>query len=299
MPPKAFQFKIATAAVLRRTTGEKKTIGLIPTGTTTLFAMIGSPVTQVKSPTYFNAYFARNNIDAVMVAMDIPRDRVRSFLGLMRGVKNFGGCIVTIPHKQQVVRYVDDLSARARELSAVNVIRVEKGRLNGDMVDGLGFMVALKSHGLSMKGKSAAIIGGGGVGAAISHAIAEAGAREIVIRETRKTRHSYLRAMLKRVNPRIRVSFNLSSLEGFDLAVNATPIGMNEDSRLPFPVDTLSPPTVVVDVVTNPRLTPWLREARKKGCMVQYGEEMARGQFGLLGRHLGFDIPDPEQTDCE
>jgi len=279
--------------------GERKTIGLIPRGTTTFFAMIGSPVTQVKSPGYFNTYFARNNIDAVMVAMDIPKGKVRSFLALMRATENFGGCIVTIPHKQQVVRYVDELSARARELSAVNVIRVEKGRLIGDMVDGLGFMVALKSHGLSMKGKRAAIIGGGGVGAAISHAIAQAGAREIVIREIRKACHSYLRAMLKRVNPGIRVSFDLSSLEDFDLVVNATPIGMNEDRRLPFPVDTLSPPTLVADVVTNPKVTPWLREARKKGCRVQYGEEMAYGQFGLLGRHLGFDVPDPEETACE
>lgn len=273
--------------------------GLIPTGTTVFYAMIGTPVTQVKSPQYFNRYFARHHIDAVMVAMDIPHREVGSYFDLMREVGNFGGCIVTIPHKREVVRYMDELSRRARQLSAVNAVRAEKGRLVGDMVDGLGFLVALKSHGISVKGKRAAIIGGGGAGAAIAQAIAEAGASEIAIREIDRSRHNYLKRMLKESHPQIRVSFDLKTLEGFHIAVNATPIGMGSDTRLPFPPETLSPSTLVAEVVTDPRVTPWLREALKKGCPVQFGEEMAYGQFGLLGRHLGFDIPEPETMICD
>ena len=62
----------------------------------------------------------------------------------------------------------------------------------------------------------------------------------------------------------------------------------------PFPTDTLCRPTLVADVVTNPKVTPWLAAGLKKGCEVQYGAEMAYGQFGLMGRHMGLDIPDPK-----
>ena len=268
--------------------------GVIPTGTTTFYTMIGTPIIQVKSPLLYNRYFAQHGIDAVMVAMDVPTDQVKDHFEHMRSISNFGGCIATIPHKQAAVECMDQISKRAQDLLSVNVIRVENGRLIGDMVDGLGFMVAVKTHGLSMGGKRASIIGGGGAGAAIAQAIAESGADEIVIKEVRTERHGFLERMLKKTNPEMKISFELTSLESFDLVVNATPVGMNDDPNVPFPTDTLSSSTLVADVVTNPKVTPWLAAALKKGCEVQYGVEMAYGQFGLMGRHMGLEIPDPE-----
>jgi shikimate dehydrogenase len=268
--------------------------GVIPTGTTTFYTMIGTPVIQVKSPFSYNRYFAAHGIDAAMIAMDVPTDQVKAHFKHMRTISNFGGCIVTVPHKQAAVDCMDEISKRAGDLSSVNVVRVENGRLIGDMVDGLGFMVAVETHGLSIHGKRAAIIGGGGAGAAIARAIAESGADEIVIKEIRPERHEFLERLLKNSNPEIKVSFELPGLQGFDLVVNATPVGMNDDPNVPFPTDTLSPPTLVADVVTNPKVTPWLAAGLKKGCKVQYGAEMAYGQFGLMGRHMGLDIPDPE-----
>jgi shikimate dehydrogenase len=81
------------------------------------------------------------------------------------------------------------------------------------------------------------------------------------------------------------------------LVVNATPVGMNDDPDVPFPTDTLSSSTLVADVVTNPKVTPWLAAALKNGCDVQYGAEMAYGQFGLMGRHMGLEIPDPQDFE--
>jgi shikimate dehydrogenase len=268
--------------------------GVVPTGTTTFYTMIGTPVIQVKSPLLYNRYFAEHGMDAVMIAMDVPADQVKEHFVLMRTVSNFGGCIVTVPHKQSAVEFMDEISERAENLLSVNVVRAENGRLIGDMVDGLGFMVAVKSHGLSVHGKRAAVIGGGCAGAAIAQAIAQSGADEIVIREIRTERHGFLERLLKETNPAIRVSFELAGLEGFDLVVNATPVGMNDDAHVPFPTESLCPPTLVADVVTNPGVTPWLAAALEKGCKVQYGAEMAYGQFGLMGRHLGLDIPDPQ-----
>jgi len=268
--------------------------GVLPTGTTSFYTMIGTPVIQVKSPLLYNRYFADHGMDAVMIAMDVPWDQVGTHFKHMRAIPNFGGTIVTVPHKQAAVDSMDELSERAKILGSVNVVRAENGRLIGDMVDGLGFVVAVRNHGLSISDKRVAVIGAGGAGAAIALAMAQAGATEMVIKEIRTERHAFLEHLLKDANPEIKVSFELNTLQGFDLVVNATPVGMNDDPRAPFPTQTLSPPTLVADVVTNPKVTPWLAAALKKGCAVQYGAEMVYGQFGLMGRHLGLEIPDPE-----
>ena len=272
----------------------KREHGVIPTGTTSFYTMIGTPVIQVKSPLLYNRYFAEHGMDAVMIAVDVPSDHVGAHFKHMRVISNFGGSIVTVPHKQAAVAFMDELSERAKTLGSVNVVRAENGRLFGDMVDGLGFMVAVRNHGLSISGKRVAVIGAGGAGAAIALAIAQAGATEMAIKEIKTERHKPLERLLKQTNPGIKLSFELKTLEDFDLVVNATPVGMNDDPRVPFPTETLSPRTLVADVVTNPKLTPWLAAALEKGCAVQYGAEMVYGQFGWMGRHLGLDIPDPE-----
>ena len=256
--------------------------------------MIGTPIIQVRSPLNYNRYFAEHGIDAVMIAMDVPGDQVRAHFKHMRSIPNFGGCIATIPHKQAAAECMDEMSQRAGDLKAVNVVRAENGRLIGDMVDGLGFLLAARAKGLDMRGKRAAIIGGGVTGAAIALAMAEAGTAEIVIKEIRNQRHAFLNHLLRRKCPHIKASFELTSLEGFDIAVNATPVGMNDDPSVPFPTDTLTARTLVADVVTNPKVTPWLADGLKKGCKIQYGVEMADGQFGLMGRHMGLEIPDPD-----
>jgi len=268
--------------------------GLIPTGTTRFYTMIGTPIIQVRSPLNYNRYFAEHGIDAVMIAMDVPADQVKAHFEHMRTLPNFGGSIATIPHKPAAADCMDEMSQRAGDLAAVNVVRVENGRLIGDMVDGLGFMVAAKTNGLDVRGRRAAIIGGGVTGAAIALALAEAGAAEIVIKEIRTERHGFLERLLRNTAPQTNLSFELTGLKGFDVVVNATPVGMNDDPNVPFPTDTLSSRTLVADVVTNPKVTPWLAAGLKKGCKVQYGVEMADGQFGLMGRHMGLDIPDPD-----
>ena len=268
--------------------------GLIPTGTTRFYTMIGTPIIQVRSPLNYNRYFAEHGIDAVMIAMDVPADQVKAHFEHMRTLPNFGGCIATIPHKPAAADCMDEMSQRAGDLAAVNVVRVENGRLIGDMVDGLGFMVAAKTNGLDVRGRRVAIIGGGVTGAAIALALAEAGAAEIVIKEIRTERHGFLERLLRNTAPQTKISFELTGLKGFDVVVNATPVGMNDDPNVPFPTDSLSSPTLVADVVTNPKVTPWLAAGLAKGCRVQYGVEMADGQFGLMGRHMGLDIPDPD-----
>jgi shikimate dehydrogenase len=264
---------------------------MLPSGKTLVYVMIGHPVTQVKSPTTFNKYFREKQMDRVMIAIDIQPDFVGPFFSLLRGWQNCPGCVVTIPYKQEAAHSVDELSDRAKNLEAVNVIRrTEKGQLIGDMVDGLGFLEALRSKGFEVSTKRVAVFGAGGAGGAIAYAVAQANAAELVVIDTDISRRERLLDLLALRFPSVSLSQRLDSLAGVDLAVNATPLGMNGDTRTPFPLDSLSSRTFVADVVTEPDITPWLSAAKKRGCSIQTGYEMTLGQFTLMGRHMGIEF---------
>ncbi|MCX5813301.1 MAG: shikimate dehydrogenase [Proteobacteria bacterium] len=266
--------------------------GLItPSGKTLVYPMIGHPVIQVKSPTTFNRYFREKQMDRIMIAIDVPPEHVDHFFSLLRGWRNCPGCVVTIPHKQEAARHVDELSDRARDLEAVNVIRrTEQGRLIGDMVDGLGFIEALRFHGFEAKGRRVAVFGAGGAGGAIAYAVAHAEAAELVVIDTDMDRQKHLLDLLALRCPSVALSHRLDSLAGVDLAVNATPLGMNGDPHTPFPLDSLDAHTFVADVVTEPDITPWLAGAKARGCSIQTGYEMTIGQFIIMGRHMGIEF---------
>jgi shikimate dehydrogenase len=267
-----------------------------PSGHTLVYPMIGHPTAQVKSPTTFNRYFNKEDIDAVMITVDVSPADVGHFFALLRGWRNCPGCLITMPHKQEAAQQADELSTRARDLGAVNVMRrTEEGKLIGDMVDGLGFMEALRRHGFDVKDKAAVVFGAGGAGGAIAYSIAEAGAQELVIVEVDEDRRLKLLNVLALRYPSVKLSDRLISLAGFHLAVNATPMGMHGDPGTPFPLDTLQPETFVADVVTDPDMTPWLFQAKARGCRIQTGYEMTLGQFAIMGRHLGIKVDSPGQ----
>ena len=260
----------------------------IPSGRTLVYPMIGHPIIQVKSPATFNRYFTDKRIDGVMIPIDVHPVEVVHFFSLLRGWRNCPGCVITVPHKQEAAQQADELFPRARDLGVVNVLRrTEQGRLIGDIVDGLGFLEALRRNGIDARGKRTVVFGAGGAGSAIAYSIAEAEAAELVVIDTDTSRQQHLLELIASLFPAVALSQVLVSLVGFDLAVNATPLGMNGDTNTPFPLDSLQSGTFVADVVTEPEITPWLERARERGCRIQTGYEMTLGQFTLMGRHMG------------
>jgi hypothetical protein len=151
-------------------------------GFTQVVAVIGHPITQVKSPENFNRYFADQQMDSVMIPVDIAPEAVADFLQALRGWQNMSGVLVTVPHKQRAAALVDELTPRAQHLNAINVIRkLADGRLQGDMLDGVGFQLAAEAHGFSAAGKKALLSGCGGVGSAIAWGLCEAGIRQLAL----------------------------------------------------------------------------------------------------------------------
>lgn len=261
------------------------------TGTTRIAQIIGHPIRQVRAPDLLNAEIARHGVDAALVPMDIAPDQVAGFVGLQRGWRNSPGFIVTVPHKRAVAALCDGLSPRAQRLGAVNiVVRDAEGRLAGDHLDGLGCVAAARKHGFDPKGKAALVVGTGGAGSAIADAFCEVGLKRLVLRDLDTARLGAVRDALAAQFPGVALEDDPASLAGFDLVVNATPVGMGGKGGLPIAeaeIATLRPGTHVVDVVTDPRVTPFLEAARARGCTVQPGGDMVAAQIAEFGRQFG------------
>jgi shikimate dehydrogenase len=259
--------------------------------TTDLVAILGSPIQQVKSPQNFNTYFRDNSLNLAMIAVDLEEAAVGDFIRAMRGWKNLRGCIITVPYKRTVMTLLDSVSARAKLLGAVNVVRRESdGRLTGDMVDGNGFLKALRRNGFEPRSKRALLVGAGGAGSAIAHALCEAGINHLTIIDTNIAGSKRLIDLLHPAFPVVELAGAVQTLNDFDLVVNATPIGMNDREALPIPKDLMQSLTsncLVADVITSPALTPFLSLALQLNCKVQSGTEMALAQFNDLANFMG------------
>lgn len=260
-------------------------------GSTQVVAVIGHPITQVKSPENFNHYFADQQMDSIMIPVDIAPEAVADFLKTLRGWHNMSGVLVTVPHKQRAAALVDELTPRAQHLNAINVIRkLADGRLQGDMLDGVGFQLAAEAHGLSAAGKKALLSGCGGVGSAIAWGLCEAGIHQLALYDQNPAPLQLLHARLATHFPHVQLSALPATLNGLDLLVNGSPAGMSGFASLPLPqalLDTLEATTHVADVVTAPVITPLLTFARDRGCVIQTGPEMALAQMKLMGQFIG------------
>lgn len=263
-------------------------------GTTRIVTIIGQPIRQVRSPDLLNALLARQGADAVMVPVEVAAEDVPGFVAFQRGWRNSAGFVVTVPHKRLVAGLVDALTPRARRLGATNLVvrDAATGRLTGDHLDGIGCLGAMRAHGVEPRGKSALVVGVGGAGSAVADALCEAGVARLALRDLDAARLAEVVAMLRREHPGVAVTEEAAGegLGGYEVVVNATPVGMGGGGGLPVAseeIGTLRPGAHVADVVTEPRVTPFLEAARGRGCSVQAGEEMVAAQMEAFARVLG------------
>jgi shikimate dehydrogenase len=260
-------------------------------GSTRLLGVVGDPIAQVRAPAVWTALFRYNAVNAVCVPMHVPPVALRTFFAGIRSLRNLHGLIVTIPHKPVALGLVDHASPRARQVGAVNVVVVQDdGQTRGDILDGVGFVTALRSRGQQIAGKRALVVGSGGVGSAIAFALAEAGARELAVSDIADSRARGLAARLQTAGFRADVSS--PDPAGFELVVNATPLGMRPDDPLPLDCSRLESSAIVGDVVIHAGLTPVLAAARERGCYVQPGTLMTDYQIAGMAEFFGFDQGD-------
>ena len=242
------------------------------TGHTKLAAVIGSPIAHSISPAIHNAAFAALGLDWVFLAFDVsPGDSARA-LDAVRAL-GIRGLSVTMPHKTAVAQAMDELTDAASDLRAVNCVVNRHGWLVGDNTDGAGFVDAFRHDtGGEVARRSFGVIGGGGAARAVVRALALAGAAAVVV-VNRDAGRAAEAAALAGACGRVGVP---SDLQGCDVVINATPVGMAgpHEAELPAPAEMLRPGQLVVDLVYNPLDTRWLATARALGLETYNGLSM-------------------------
>lgn len=243
-------------------------------GATRVHFIAGDPIAQVKSPAgVTEAFLARGHNAMVMPAHVAPVDLAHWHAGVSLA-QNVDGIIATVPHKFAAFELCATTSDRAGFLHAVNVMRRNAdGTWHGDMFDGLGFVEAMRGKGCEPEGRKALLVGAGGAGSAIAHALVMAGVGTLAIGDQSEARRRTLAHRLASLG-KARIVHGGDDPTGYDVVVNATPAGMRDADPSPIAVDRLLPAMFVGCVITVPAITPLIAAARAKGCDTMIGADM-------------------------
>ena len=244
---------------------------------TDLYCVLGSPVSHSQSPLVHNISFKKNKIDAVYLAFEPPDIKTAVMSMRTLGIK---GASITIPFKETIIHYLDEVDPLAVSIGAVNTVVNKAGRLVGYNTDCDAAVAPLISHGIH--GKTVCIIGAGGAGKAVAHGIAKQGGRIIITNRSAEKGAS----LAAEVKGQFICQDQMDTIMA-DVVINTTSCGMYplQVEDLPFPACKLNPSMIVMDVVYTPLSTKLLSIARKKGCTIIDGLSMfvaqASAQFEL------------------
>jgi shikimate dehydrogenase len=265
-------------------------------GKTKLIAHLGYPTESFKAPMIYNPYFAKHGINAVVVPMGCKPDDFPEFLKLLFRLSNIHGALVTMPHKVPIVALLDEVSVSVKVAGACNAVRVEaNGKLVGDMFDGEGFVRGILRKGRKVADTRVFVAGNGGVGSAIAASFAKAGSAELALFDAYAPMMDSLAERLKGNYPELKVTVGSNDPAGYDVVVNATPLGMKPDDPLPMDVTRIAPSSFVGEVVMKAEITPFLAAARDRGCDYQIGTDMLFEQIPAYLEFFGFRTTTPEE----
>jgi shikimate dehydrogenase len=257
-------------------------------GGTRIYGIIGDPVAQAKSPAVFNEKFRALEKNAAMVPLHAKPD---SFDACVRGLKslaNLDGLLVTLPFKTSIIPHADNILPAAKRIGAINALRREPdGTWSGDMFDGKGCVAGLRVSGIDPRGRSIMLIGAGGAGSAIADALAEAGASTIVIFDCCEGKAQGLAAKIVESHAGCRALARPPTVEGMDVLINATPVGMAPGDGLAAEFGPLSDTLFVADIVPRSDATPLIALARTSGCRTMESKAMVTGQADAILRFFG------------
>ncbi|MDB5872559.1 MAG: shikimate dehydrogenase substrate binding domain protein [Ramlibacter sp.] len=264
-------------------------------GNTELIAHLGYPTHSFKAPMIYNPYFESIGVNAVVVPMGCRAEAFADVLRSVFALENIRGALVTMPHKVAAAGLLDEVSPAVHVAGACNAVkRTSDGRLAGDMFDGEGFVRGLRRKGLQLRGASALVVGCGGVGCAIAASLAGAEVAAIALFDIDPGSAQSLAQRLDTHYPDIAVTTGSNDPTGFDLVVNATPLGMNAGDPLPVDVSRLQPGTFVGEVVMKSETTAFLAAALARGCRVQVGTDMLFEMIPPYLEFFGFPTTTPE-----
>ena len=280
-------------------------------GHTRLLGLIGTPVGHSKSPAMYNYCFEKYGLNCAYLAFDVDMEHVEDAVKAIRTF-NLQGANVTMPLKNAVIPYLDEVSPASLAIGSVNTIVNRDGRLCGYVTDGMGYTGELRRGGVEIAGKTVTLLGAGGAASAIAIEAALEGAKEIRVFNKRDAFWDRALTNLKTIGeaaPACRISLSdlddsealRESIAGSDILTNATRVGMKPMDGESLIKDTtmFRPELIVTDVVYDPEETKLLRDAKAAGCRTFDGlgmlVEQGAASFKL---YTGLDMPVGEVCDA-
>ena len=280
-------------------------------GHTRLLGLIGTPVGHSKSPAMYNYCFEKYGLNCAYLAFDVDMEHVEDAVAAIRTF-NLQGANVTMPLKNAVMPYLDEVSPASLAIGSVNTIVNRGGRLCGYVTDGMGYTGELRRGGVEIAGKTVTLLGAGGAASAIAIEAALEGAKEIRVFNKRDAFWDRALANLKTIGeaaPACKISLSdlddsealRESIAGSDILTNATRVGMKPMDGESLIKDTtmFRPELIVTDVVYDPEETKLLRDAKAAGCRTFDGlgmlVEQGAASFKL---YTGLDMPVGEVCDA-
>jgi shikimate dehydrogenase len=239
-------------------------------GKTKLYGIFGYPVEHTFSPGMHNAAFKKLNMNACYVPFAVHPDQLKD---AAKAILPLGLCglNITVPHKQNVIACLDDLSEEARLIGAVNTIQIAEGKLVGHNTDGRGFIRSLHDNaGYDPKGKTILLIGSGGAARAVGFSLALSGVRKIFLYDVdHRKAYTLARDIRRKTGIDTRALSTEAVAEAADAAgclINATPLGLKKNDPLPLKKEVIQKRHLVCDLVYNPPETKFLKAAKEKGA---------------------------------
>jgi shikimate dehydrogenase len=253
-----------------------------------LVGVFGHPVSENPGVVIQDAAFRDMGLERWhFLTIDIEAGDLKRAIEALKVFK-MKGVNCTIPHKIEVMKYLDEISPSAELIGAVNTIVNKDGVLFGENTDGKGFIESLRSNDVDPAGKNIVVLGAGGASRAICTELSLAGASKLTIVNRPEDAHllSGLMDMLSRVDVELEAvewTGTYAIPEKTDILVNATPIGLypNIDEKPDIDYDSIKPEMFVQDVIPNPAVTPLLREAKARGARWDTGMRMLVNQAAL------------------
>jgi shikimate dehydrogenase len=248
-------------------------------GKTGVYAIIGDPIDHSLSPVMHNAAFKELKLNLVYVAFTVTRNELKEAI-LSVKILGFRGLNVTMPHKNAVMKYLDEVDSMAKSIGAVNTVLNDRGRLVGFNTDGIGAMRALKENDISLEGKKLLLLGAGGAGKAIAFQAAQEVEELVVLNRTSEKAEKVAEILRKKFGKKVNggefsSEFLKEEMKNTDILVNTTSVGMYPDvNRSLVPRTLLRPSLCVMDIIYSPLETKLLIDAKAVGATVVSGLEM-------------------------
>jgi len=236
-------------------------------GKTRITGLFGYPVEHTLSPAMHNAAFRALELNYCYVPFLVHPDSLSSAVLGIRAM-NLAGVNVTVPHKERVIPFLDEVSEEASFIGAVNTIVHFQGKLSGYNTDGRGFMQSLTEKGITVEGRDVVIVGAGGASRAISYYICQK-ANSLSLFDIDAQRVGKLVSDLKQIKDAVSVLADLSGIGRFPIVIQATPLGLKEGDPLPFDTAKLGKDQTVCDLIY--KKTPLLAKAEEAGCVTLNG----------------------------